>query len=246
MQRIFFFILSAFYLFNTSYAAYPFPPKSNKISDTKTANFFTEAVKTSLPAVVFIQAKSSSSNWISSLWGSNEEKSFIGSGFLITHDGYIITNEHVIKGAETITITLNNQLQFNGILVGADPFADIALIKIEAEGLPFLELADSDDIELGEWVAAIGSPFGLQSTVTFGIISNLRKDNFQEPDTLQVNLSINPGNSGGPLINLNGEVIGVNRSTWRYKEGYYTGLAFAIPSNIAKDTVEKLLDQEIH
>lgn len=215
------------------------------MSEAKAANFFTKAIKTSIPAVVFIQAKSSSSSWINTLWGSNEEKSFIGSGFLITDDGYIITNEHVIKGAETIIVTLNNQLQFDGILIGADPIADIALIKIEAEGLPFLELADSDDLELGEWVAAIGSPFGLQSTVTFGIISNLRKDKFQEPDTLQINLSINPGNSGGPLINLNGEVIGINRSTWRYKEGYYTGLAFAIPSNIVKDTVQKLLDQEL-
>ena len=215
------------------------------MSEAKAANFFTKAIKTSIPAVVFIQAKSSSSSWINTLWGSNEEKSFIGSGFLITDDGYIITNEHVIKDAETIIVTLNNQLQFDGILIGADPIADIALIKIEAEGLPFLELADSDDLELGEWVAAIGSPFGLQSTVTFGIISNLRKDKFQEPDTLQINLSINPGNSGGPLINLNGEVIGINRSTWRYKEGYYTGLAFAIPSNIVKDTVQKLLDQEL-
>ena len=119
------------------------------------------------------------------------------------------------------------------------------LIKIEAEGLPFLALADSDFVEQGEWVAAIGSPFGLQSTVTFGIVSSLKKNIFQEPDTLQVNLSINPGNSGGPLLNLDGKVIGINRSTWRYKEGFYTGLSFAIPSNVVKNTIEKLLDQEL-
>ncbi|PWU15040.1 MAG: hypothetical protein C5B45_03445 [Chlamydiae bacterium] len=246
MQVLFFLVLSIFCL-NNCYAAYPFPSKSHKTSDTKkTANFFTEIVNAAAPAVVFIQVKlTPSPSWISSLWGNNEEKAYIGSGFLITEDGYIITNEHVIQGADAITVTLSNQLQFDGIVVGADPISDIALIKIDAEGLPFLALADSDSIELGEWVAAIGSPFGLPSTVTFGIISSLRKDKFQEPDTLQVNLDINPGNSGGPLLNLDGEVIGVNRSTWRYKEGFYTGLSFAIPSNAAKDAIEKLFDQEL-
>ena len=246
MHLFFFLILSTFCL-NNCYAAYPFPSKPHKISYTKkAANFFTEIVNASVPAVVFIQVKlTPSSSWISSLWGKNEEIAYIGSGFLITEDGYIITNEHIIQGADIITVTLSNQLQFDGVLIGADPISDIALIKIEAEGLPFLDLADSDSIELGEWVAAIGSPFGLQSTVTFGIISSLKKDKFQEPDTLQVNLSINPGNSGGPLLNLDGDVIGVNRSTWRYKEGFYTGLSFAIPSNVAKDAIEKLLDQEL-
>ncbi|QZA58532.1 S1C family serine protease [Candidatus Rhabdochlamydia porcellionis] len=246
MQAFFFLILSIFCL-NNCYAAYPFSSKPHKISDTKkVANFFTEIVNASVPAVVFIQVKlTPSSSWIRSLWGNNEEKAYIGSGFLITEDGYIITNEHVIKDAGVITVTLSNQLQFDGIVVGSDPVSDIALIKIEAEGLHFLALADSDSIELGEWVAAIGSPFGLQSTVTFGIVSSIKKDKFQEPDTLQVNLSINPGNSGGPLLNLDGEVIGVNRSTWRYKEGFYTGLSFAIPSNVVKETIEKLLDQEL-
>lgn len=243
MQIIFACILTALCLLNISYATHPFPAKSNKSSDAKkAANFFAEVVNVSVPAVVFIQTKlSPPSRWISSLWGTNEEKSYIGSGFLITEDGYIITNEHVIKDADKVVVTLSNQLQFDGIIVGTDPVSDIALIKIEAEGLPFLAFADSDSIELGEWVAAIGSPFGLQSTVTFGIVSSLKKDKLQEPDTLQLNLSINPGNSGGPLLNLDGEVIGINRSTWRYKEGFYTGLAFAIPSNLAIDTIEKLL-----
>lgn len=246
MRIIFTFILSTFCLLNSTYAAYSFPPQSNKPSNAKkTANFFTEIINASVPAVVFIQAKlAPSPSWLNSLWETQEEKSFIGSGFLISDDGYIITNEHVVKDADTIIVTLSNQLQFDGIIVGVDPISDIALIKIEAEGLPFLTLADSDTVELGEWVAAIGSPFGLQSTVTFGIVSNLKKNMLQEPDTLQINLSINPGNSGGPLLNLDGEVIGINRSTWRYKEGFYTGLAFAIPSNLAKSIVEKMLDQE--
>ncbi|MCL6756406.1 MAG: trypsin-like peptidase domain-containing protein [Candidatus Rhabdochlamydia oedothoracis] len=240
MQAFFFLILSIFCL-NNCYAAYPFPYRYPKVSDAKkAANFFTEILNASVPAVVFIQV-----NWISSLWGNNEKRACIGSGFLITADGYIITNEHVIKDADVITITLSNQLQFDGIVVGADPISDIAVIKIEAEGLPFLALADSDSIELGEWVIAIGNPFGLQSTVTFGIVSRLKKDKFQEPDTLQVNLGLNPGNSGGPLLNLDGEVIGVNRSTRYYKEGFYTGLSFAIPSNVAKEAIEKLLDQEL-
>ncbi len=247
MQMIFALILSIFCLLNSAYAAYSFPSKSNKSSDAKkTANFFTEIVNASVPAVVFIQAKlEPSSNWVNALWETQEEKAYIGSGFLITENGYIVTNEHVVKDADSIIITLSNQLQFDGIIVGVDPISDIALIKIEAEGLPFLTLADSDTVELGEWVAAIGSPFGLQSTVTFGIISSLKKDMLQEPDTLQVNLSINPGNSGGPLLNLDGEVVGINRSTWRYKEGFYTGLAFAIPSNLAKSIVEKMLNQEL-
>lgn len=246
MQILLFLILNILYL-KDCYAAHPFPSEPYKISGSKrAANFFTEIVNTSVPAVVFIQVKlTPSSSWIDSLWGNNKERAYIGSGFLITEDGYIITNEHVIQDADAITVTLNNQLQFDGVLIGADPISDIALIKIEAEGLPFLALADSDSIELGEWVAAIGSPFGLQSTVTFGIISSLKKDKFQEPDTLQVNLSINPGNSGGPLLNLDGEVIGVTRSTWRYKEGFYTGLSFAIPSNVAKEAVGKLLDREL-
>ena len=245
MQAFFFLILSTFCL-NNCYAAYPFPSKPHKISDTKkAANFFTEIVNASVPAVVFIQVKlTPSSSWIRSLWGNNEERAYIGSGFLITEDGYIITNEHVIKDADVITVTLSNQLQFDGIVVGADPISDIALIKIEAEGLHFLALADSDSIELGEWVTAIGSPFGLQSTVTFGIVSSVKKISSKN-QILQVNLSINPGNSGGPLLNLDGEVIGVNRSTWRYKEGFYTGLSFAIPSNVAKEAIEKLLDQEL-
>lgn len=245
MQVYLFLILSIFCL-NNCHAAAPFLSKSHKISDTKkAANFFSEIVTASIPAVVLIQATlPPSSNWISSLWGNKEEKVYFGSGFLITENGYIITNEHVIKDTDAITVTLSNQLQFNGTLIGADPIADIALIKIEAEGLPFLALADSDSIELGEWVTAIGSPFGLQSTVTFGIVSNLKNNKFYEPDILQVNLSINPGNSGGPLLNLDGEVIGINRSTWRYKEGFYTGLSFAIPSNVAKNAISKFLDQE--
>ncbi|MDR2539668.1 MAG: trypsin-like peptidase domain-containing protein [Chlamydiales bacterium] len=244
MQVFFLLILSIFCL-NNCYAAYPFLSKSHKTSETKkAANLFTEIVSASIPAVVFIETKLIPCfSWINFLWGDSEERVRIGSGFLIAENGYIITNEHVIKNAEVITVTLSNQLQYDAIIVGTDPISDIALIKIEAENLPFLVLADSDSIELGEWVTAIGSPFGLQSTVTFGIVSNVKIDKIQEPDTLQINLSINPGNSGGPLLNLDGEVIGINRSAWRYKEGFYTGLSFAIPSNVAKNAIEKLLNQ---
>lgn len=219
------------------------PGKGAKDYDIKTSNFFTNIIKESVPAVVFIQSKSSSSNWISSFWKNNEEKSCIGSGFLITHNGFIITNEHVVKDANSINVILNNQLEYSATLIGSDPTTDIALIKIEAKNLPFLTFADSDALELGEWVTAIGNPFGLQSTVTFGIISNLRENISEEPDTLQVNLSIYPGNSGGPLLNLYGKVIGINRSTWRYKEGHYTGLSFAIPSNAAQKSIEKIFHQ---
>lgn len=217
--------------------------QETKEYDIKTSNFFTDVVKESVPAVVFIQSKSLSSNWISSFWKNNEEKSCVGSGFLITNDGFIITNEHVVKDASSINVILNNQLEFDAILVGSDPSTDIALIKIEAKNLPFLTFANSDALELGEWVTAIGNPFGLQSTVTFGIVSNLMENISEEPDTLQVNLSIYPGNSGGPLLNLYGEVIGINRSTWRYKEGHYTGFSFAVPSNVAQESIKKILSQ---
>ena len=137
------------------------------------------------------------------------------SGFIITDDGYILTNNHVVEGAETVLVRMSDRREFSAEVVGTDPRSDLALLRIEATDLPVLTLADKDDLEVGEWVLAIGSPFGLDYSVTAGIVSakgrslpTERNENYVP--FIQTDVAINPGNSGGPLFNLEGDVIGVN------------------------------------
>lgn len=164
-----------------------------------------------------------------------------GSGFVLSADGYIITNHHVVDGADEILVKLNDRREFTAKLIGSDKRSDVALLKIEAMNLPTLKIGDSGTIEVGEWVLAIGSPFGFESSATSGIVSatgrNLPTDTYVP--FIQTDVAINPGNSGGPLFNLDGEVVGVNSQIYS-RSGGFMGVSFAIPINIVMDVVSQL------
>lgn len=167
----------------------------------------------------------------------------LGSGFLVSEDGYILTNHHVIAEADEIIVRLNDRREMTAELIGTDERSDLALLKIDANGLPYLTLADSDDLRVGEWVLAIGSPFGFDYSVTAGIVS--AKGRSLQSDTyvpfIQTDVAINPGNSGGPLFNLAGEVVGINSQIYT-RSGGFMGLSFAIPSNTAANIFAQLRD----
>lgn len=164
-----------------------------------------------------------------------------GSGFVLSADGYIITNHHVVDGADEILVKLNDRREFTAKLIGSDKRSDVAVLKIEAMNLPTLKIGDSGTIEVGEWVLAIGSPFGFESSATSGIVSatgrNLPTDTYVP--FIQTDVAINPGNSGGPLFNLDGEVVGVNSQIYS-RSGGFMGVSFAIPINIVMDVVSQL------
>jgi len=165
----------------------------------------------------------------------------LGSGFIISEDGYILTNAHVVRGADEISVRLNDQKEYDAELVGEDERTDIALLKIDAEGLPSVEIGDSDEVEVGEWVLAIGAPFGLDHSATHGIVSAIGRDlpNENYVPFIQTDAPVNPGNSGGPLIDSDGEVIGVNSQIYT-NSGGYMGISFAIPVNVAMNVAEQL------
>ncbi len=218
---------------------------------------FTEAAKKSVNAVVsiknFSNRTSRGNDYFDFFFGydnrSREESvpTGLGSGVIISPDGYIITNNHVIQGADKIEVTLNNEQTFKADLIGTDPNTDIALLKIDEDQLPFLDFYDSDKVNVGEWVLAVGNPFGLNSTVTAGIISakarsiNILRENSDNPIEafIQTDAAVNPGNSGGALVNTNGDLIGINTAI-SSRSGSYEGYSFAVPSNIAKKIVEDL------
>ena len=168
---------------------------------------------------------------------------YSASGFLISEDGYILTNHHVIAEADKILVSLNDRRQLPAELIGSDERSDLALLKIDAVRLPYLELADSDALQVGEWVLAIGSPFGFDYSVTAGIVSAKGRDLPAESYVpfIQTDVAINPGNSGGPLFNLDGEVVGINSQIYT-RSGGFMGLSFAVPSNMASDIVAQLRD----
>jgi len=166
-----------------------------------------------------------------------------GSGFILSSDGYIVTNAHVVDGGSEITVSLPDRRQFEATLVGADKRTDLALLKVNATGLPVLALGDSDSLNVGQWVLAIGSPFGFEYTATQGIVSALSRSLPDENYVpfIQTDVAVNPGNSGGPLFNTKGEVVGVNSQIFS-RSGGYMGLSFAIPSNVVKTVVNQLRD----
>jgi len=167
-----------------------------------------------------------------------------GSGFIISSDGYILTNNHLVGKAEKIMVKLTDGREFEAKLIGTDPESDVAVVKIDANDLAFLELADSDTIEVGEWVLAIGNPFGLSHTVTAGIVSATGRSGVgiaTYEDYIQTDAAINPGNSGGPLINLDGKVIGINTAIIS-QSGGNMGIGFAIPINMAKSIYDQLVE----
>jgi serine protease Do len=163
-----------------------------------------------------------------------------GSGVIVSNDGYILTNNHVANAGNQITVKLSDRREFPARRIGTDPKADLALIKIEAQNLPYATLGDSSKLEPGEWVIALGSPFGLEQTMTAGIVSALGRKFGSNSDLIQTDASINPGNSGGPLVNMKGEVIGINTSIFS-RSGGSEGVGFSIPSNTAKTVKEQLL-----
>lgn len=169
------------------------------------------------------------------------EKRSLGSGFIVSRDGYILTNYHVVDGADEVVVRMNDRREFIAEVIGKDERSDIAVIKIDANNLPAVKIGDSKDLKVGEWVLAIGSPFGFDHSVTAGIVSakgrKLPSENYVP--FIQTDVAINPGNSGGPLFNLDGEVVGINSQIYS-RSGGSMGISFAIPIDIAMDVTEQL------
>nr|WP_092469954.1 trypsin-like peptidase domain-containing protein [Desulfotruncus arcticus] len=224
------------------------------------AGTIADIVKNSGPAVVKISVEKqvSGSNYIDPLWNDPFFRNFfgtperqrprtesgLGSGFIISKDGYILTNEHVIDGADEIMVTVqDDQKDYQAKLIGADYDLDLAILKIEKKGdLPYLKLGDSEKIEVGNWVIAIGNPFGFDHTVTVGVISAKGRpvpvEGRYYKNLLQTDAAINPGNSGGPLLNLKGEVVGINTAVAQAQ-----GIGFAIPTSTVKDVQNELMQK---
>jgi serine protease Do len=228
---------------------------------------FTQAASAAIPATVHIKAKTTAkaSNNLprrspfSDLFGDGWEDMFgdrlrsqpqqaSGSGVIISEDGYIVTNNHVIDGADDITVSLSNRRSFKAKMIGVDPSSDLAVIKIEAKGLPFILYGNSDEVKVGQWVLAIGYPLNLETTVTAGIVSakgrtleiNRRKSDTPLESFIQTDAAVNPGNSGGPLISTDGKLIGIN-SAIASPTGSYAGYSFTIPVNIVKKVMADLM-----
>lgn len=219
---------------------------------------FTYAAESCVDAVVYVkvtatqQVRSSAGSLFQFFFGyemspHSREVQGSGSGVIIRDNGYIVTNNHVIAGANKIEVTLNNNKTYPAILVGTDPATDVALIKIDAENLPSVEFADSDKLRLGEWVLAIGSPYDLRSTITAGIVSAKGRSmpnntgEFKIESFIQTDAAVNPGNSGGALVNKEGQLVGVNTAIIS-QTGSYAGYSFAVPSKIVKRIVDDLID----
>ncbi|WP_444816549.1 DegQ family serine endoprotease [Stutzerimonas frequens] len=173
--------------------------------------------------------------------GQQREAQSLGSGFIISEDGYVLTNNHVVADADEIIVRLPDRSELEAKLVGADPRSDVAVLKVEGKGLPTVKIGRSDELKAGEWVLAIGSPFGFDHTVTAGIVSATGRSlpNESYVPFIQTDVAINPGNSGGPLFNLDGEVIGINSQIFT-RSGGFMGLSFAIPIDVAMDVANQL------
>ena len=213
---------------------------------------FVEAAEKSINAVVHVKNTSIISDDFSYLdyfYGrskSPQNRIGTGSGVIVSPDGFIITNNHVIENANKIEVTTNNNIRYEAKLIGTDPYTDIAVLKIETQKLlPYLYFANSDNTKIGEWVLAIGNPFNLNSTVTAGIISaksrDLNKLDRRNQSFIQTDAAVNQGNSGGALVNLNGELIGINTAITTISGGF-EGYSFAVPSNIAKKVFEDIIE----
>ncbi len=230
-----------------------FLPASN-VSSIKTAYEtpdLTVAAENSINTVVHVKNLSVSTGQMTIqdlFMGRRPQQAQIGSGsgVIITPDGYIITNNHVIDNSQELSVTLNNNKTYDAKIIGSDPKTDIALIKIESdETLPYATFGDSDSAKIGEWVLAVGNPFNLTSTVTAGIISaksrSLDPSGSQNQSFIQTDAAVNPGNSGGALINTQGELIGINTAI-SSQTGSYIGYSFAVPSNIARKVIEDIME----
>ena len=163
----------------------------------------------------------------------------VGSGFILSADGFIMTNAHVVDGADEVLVTLTDKREFKARIIGADKRTDVAVVKIDAAGLPFVKIGDVNRLKVGEWVMAIGSPFGLENSVTAGIVSAKQRDTGDYLPFIQTDVAINPGNSGGPLLNLRGEVVGINSQIYS-RSGGFMGISFAIPIDEAMRVSDQL------
>ena len=163
----------------------------------------------------------------------------VSSGFIISADGYVLTNAHVVEGADEVFVTLTDKREFKAKLIGSDRRTDVAVVKIDGTNLPRLNMGDSSKLRVGEWVIAIGSPFGLENTVTAGIVSAISRDTGDYLPLIQTDVAVNPGNSGGPLINMRGEVVGINSQIYS-RSGGYMGISFAVPIDEAMRVSEQL------
>ncbi len=260
-------ILLCLSLLTLSSHAASLPPSADQA--VQTANLFTAIIEKTRPGVVFIDVKSRNS---AAAAGSNKGKSFFddpdiqrffnaekdsyapsgmapettshnrGSGFIISPDGYILTNAHVIKNAVEVAVTLTDRRHYPAKVIGADARSDVGLIKIEAESLATIPLGSSEQLKTGEWVLAFGSPYESIQSVTAGIISATGRNSLgisDYEDYIQTDAAINPGNSGGPLVNIRGEVIGIN-TAFITQTGGYMGVGFAVPVDMAKNVSEQL------
>ena len=163
----------------------------------------------------------------------------VGSGFILTADGFVMTNAHVVEGADEVLVTLTDKREFKAKIIGTDKRSDVAVVKIEATGLPAVKIGDINRLRVGEWVMAIGSPFGLENTVTAGIVSAKQRDTGDYLPFIQTDVAINPGNSGGPLINMRGEVVGINSQIYS-RSGGFQGISFSIPIDEATRVADQL------
>jgi len=212
---------------------------------------FTEVSNKAINSVVYIQSRYNANSY----GGSNSfhfrqgPAYSTGSGVIISDDGYIVTNNHVVENAEEVFVTLENNENFTAKVIGTDPTTDLALVKIDAENLQFLPYGDSDEVIVGQWVLAVGNPFDLTSTVTAGIVSakarniNILRDanNYQIESFIQTDAAVNPGNSGGALINTSGQLVGINTAI-ASRTGSYAGYSFAVPVNLVKKVMDDLLE----
>ena len=241
-------------------------PSGNTSVEYRTVNLagsdypdFTFAAETAVEAVVYVEVTVTRSQqydidpffrfFFGDMTPQSREQKGSGSGVIIRPDGYIVTNNHVVKGASSIKVTLNNNQEYEARVVGTDPATDVAIIKVDATDLPTIEMGDSDALRLGEWVLAIGSPlsYNLRSTITAGIVSAKGRSmpnttgEFKIESFIQTDAAVNPGNSGGALVNKEGKLVGINTAIIS-QSGSYEGYSFAVPVNIVKRVVADLLD----
>lgn len=237
---------------------------SGAVSTANAASYpdFTDLIQESSPAVVKINTVSTVAtqsgfnlegippqfrDYFEQFQQPERNSSGIGSGFIISEDGYVVTNHHVIDGATSVTVRLDDRREYIAEIVGSDVRSDVALLKIDEENLPTVEFADSNDIEVGDWVLAIGSPFDLDYSASAGIVSAIGRSlpngsGQNYVPFIQTDVAINPGNSGGPLFDMDGKVVGIN-SQILSRSGGFMGLSFAVPVSVAKDVIDQLQSQ---
>ena len=228
------------------------PGSANRTVISTNMGDFSDAAETAVHTVVYVKVVKRAAKMPSSImdlifgFATPKDQVGMGSGVIIREDGYIVTNNHVIAGADQIEVTLENNKSYPARLVGTDPATDLALLKIDEDSLPSIVLGDSDNLRLGEWVLAIGSPYDLRSTITAGIVSAKGRSlpnydgQYRVESFIQTDAAVNPGNSGGALINTMGELVGINTSIISLT-GSYAGYSFAVPVNIVKKITDDLI-----